>query len=206
MASGVSQANKKWQRPFPPLFRLVSFLVCSSDSGPMLTLFRLGRGSKFNRRGKPQVLVHVSTNQGNPFWNSGWVPFWISGFLTVTHIGAEARNLLFQWCVPVFGSTRLIGAWVRLTCVTSALSNAPTESNEWRFQRFWFLTELSIVSPPLPSPCPPPPAFPLPRPWPCLGFGFWRRRSRLGPRLAPAAARRPSPSWRRRIGRSPWSC
>ena len=24
-----------------------------------------------DRRGKPQVLVHVSTYQGNPFWNSG---------------------------------------------------------------------------------------------------------------------------------------
>ena len=30
-----------------------------------------GCGSKLNRRGKPQVLVHVSTYQGNPFWNSG---------------------------------------------------------------------------------------------------------------------------------------
>ena len=28
----------------------------------------LGCGSKLNRRGKPQVLIHVSTYQGNPFW------------------------------------------------------------------------------------------------------------------------------------------
>ena len=27
-----------------------------------------GCGSKLNRRGNPQVLVHVSTYQGNPFW------------------------------------------------------------------------------------------------------------------------------------------
>ena len=32
----------------------------------------IGCGSKLSRRGKPQVLVHVSTYQGNPFWNSGF--------------------------------------------------------------------------------------------------------------------------------------
>ena len=32
-----------------------------------------GYGSKLTRRGKPQVLVHVSTYQGNPFWNSGFL-------------------------------------------------------------------------------------------------------------------------------------
>ena len=32
-----------------------------------------------DRRGKPQVLVHVSTYQGNPFWNSG--------FLSHGHVG-----------------------------------------------------------------------------------------------------------------------
>ena len=30
--------------------------------------FPYGCGSKSNRRGKPQVLAHVSTYQGNPFW------------------------------------------------------------------------------------------------------------------------------------------
>ena len=29
-----------------------------------------GCGSKLNRRGKPQILVHVSTHHGNPCWNS----------------------------------------------------------------------------------------------------------------------------------------
>ena len=31
-------------------------------------ILSFGSGSKSNRRGKPQVLVHVSTYQGNPFW------------------------------------------------------------------------------------------------------------------------------------------
>ena len=38
----------------------------------MLCKFLHGCGSKLNR-GKPQVLVHVSTYQGNPFWNSGFL-------------------------------------------------------------------------------------------------------------------------------------
>ena len=37
-----------------------------------------GCRSKLNRRGKPQVLVYVSTYKGNPFW--------ISGFLSHCHI------------------------------------------------------------------------------------------------------------------------
>ena len=32
-----------------------------------------GCGSKLNNWGKPQVLVHVSTYQGKPFWNSGFL-------------------------------------------------------------------------------------------------------------------------------------
>ena len=32
-----------------------------------------GCGSKSSSRGKPRVLVHVSTYQGNPFWNSGFL-------------------------------------------------------------------------------------------------------------------------------------
>ena len=31
-------------------------------------------GSKLNRRGRPQVLVHVSTYQGNPFWHRFFEP------------------------------------------------------------------------------------------------------------------------------------
>ena len=34
-----------------------------------LLIASIGCGSKLNRRGKPQVLVHVSTYQGNPFWH-----------------------------------------------------------------------------------------------------------------------------------------
>ena len=33
-----------------------------------------GHGSKLNRRGKPQVLVHVSTCQGNSFWHRFFEP------------------------------------------------------------------------------------------------------------------------------------
>ena len=36
-------------------------------------LRKYGCGSKLTRRGKPQVLVHVSTYQGNPFRNSGFL-------------------------------------------------------------------------------------------------------------------------------------
>ena len=32
----------------------------------------IGCGSKLKRRGKPQVLVHVSTCQGQPFWCRFW--------------------------------------------------------------------------------------------------------------------------------------
>ena len=32
-----------------------------------------GCGSKLHRRSKLQVLVHVSTYQGNPLWNSGFL-------------------------------------------------------------------------------------------------------------------------------------
>ena len=48
------------------------------------TLPEYGCGSKLNRRGKPQVLVHVSTYRGNPFWNSG--------FLSHSHIGMVVRR------------------------------------------------------------------------------------------------------------------
>ena len=45
-----------------------------------------GCGSKFNRQGKPQVLVHVSTyRSGKPFWNSG--------YLSHSHFGARSRGL-----------------------------------------------------------------------------------------------------------------
>ena len=43
-----------------------------------------GRGSKLNRGGKPRVLVHVSTSQGNPFWNSGC--------LSHSHLAMSTRN------------------------------------------------------------------------------------------------------------------
>ena len=43
---------------------------CGCDAVSMMTH---GCGSKLNRRGKPQVLVHVSTYQGTPFWNSGFL-------------------------------------------------------------------------------------------------------------------------------------
>ena len=33
----------------------------------------MGVASKLTRRGKPQVLIHVSTYQGNPFWNAGFL-------------------------------------------------------------------------------------------------------------------------------------
>ena len=46
----------------------------------------LSCGAKLDdRRGKPQVLVHVSTYQGNPFWNSG--------FLSHSHLSLEPPKL-----------------------------------------------------------------------------------------------------------------
>ena len=50
-------------------------------------LSSFGCDSKFNRRGKPQVLVHVSTYQGNPFWYSGFVN--------------SPQPFLFQWSQPL---------------------------------------------------------------------------------------------------------
>ena len=56
-----------------------------------------GCGSKLNRRGKPQVLVHVSTYQGNPFWNSG--------FLSHSHVSPMVIHGPFdpprRMCQPV---------------------------------------------------------------------------------------------------------
>ena len=55
-------SNKKWLQPKiknTKYHLTINHFGISAD----------GCGSKLNRRGKPQVLVHVSTCQGNPFWH-----------------------------------------------------------------------------------------------------------------------------------------
>ena len=73
-----------------------------------------GCGSKFNRRGKPQVLVHDSTYQGNPFWNSG--------FLSHSHIWYTVP-LHNHGCAPFAGT--LVGLTGKLKRTITILGGSP---------------------------------------------------------------------------------
>ena len=68
-----------------------SWSTCNPDS----TLQPFGQGPKgvwlkINRRGKPQVLVHVSTYQGKPFW----VPVFSNGRTCLPKVDANAKSNL----------------------------------------------------------------------------------------------------------------
>ena len=52
-----------------------------------------GCGSKFNDRSKRQVLVHVSTYQGKPFWNSVFLSHSQMGTRIVAFLGLLEREL-----------------------------------------------------------------------------------------------------------------
>ena len=79
-------SGPKWPQPrwleSTPTFRILGVKPLAAQG--------FGCGSKFNGRGKPQVLVHVSTCQGKPFWNSG---FWSHSHLSWTTMGFQGTML-----------------------------------------------------------------------------------------------------------------
>ena len=67
---------------------------CINSNKPLLTH---GCGSKLNRRGKPQVLVHVSTYQVNPFWYRLFEPQPHVSLAVCRVVSKRVHQLLVSW-------------------------------------------------------------------------------------------------------------
>ena len=85
-------------------------------------IFPCGCGSKSNRRAKPQALVHVSTYQGKPFWNSGVLSH--SHVLGERVIWTKAR-ILWSQLAPLPFSSQHVGLLERP-------SHAMARGSDWR--------------------------------------------------------------------------
>ena len=99
-------------------------------------LVGIGCGSKLNRRGKPQVLVHFSTYQGDPFWNSGF----LSHSRLVMFTGVTGFGLAFAHISR--------GRWMPQPLQGeqgSRFAKLPRLTAFWRW-RIVFLTTLRIIT------------------------------------------------------------
>ena len=85
---------------------------------------RYADGSKLNdRRGKPQVLVHVSTYRlGNPFWNSG--------FLSHSHTLAMGPSFFSVQRMPTTWWGYIV--WLSFTQREAMFSRSPSRESQRR--------------------------------------------------------------------------